>query len=533
MSVAITTRKGRVVGERVGPVDVFRGIPFAEAPKGALRFAPPIPRARWTGVRDATQRAPAGPHVPSAVGRVIGLTDDLQDEDCLHATVWTPSERQGLAPVMVWIHGGGFESGSAGNPIADGSAIAGRGVVVVALQYRTGIAGFVPLDGAAENRGILDLVLGLRWVEEEIEAFGGDPGNVTLFGSSAGGVCVAALLAVAEARSCFHRAIVQSGTAECFVGKDQALATSREIAQALEESDGVALRRRLEGLAVGELLAVQAAVSQRVEARTGGLAFAPWLPGAPFGGAPIAAVARGHARGIPLLVGSNEDEMKLLALRSFPFAPRTMRDRELRDAVTALLGGRVGLADRALTLYRSFPHLSSARTNDVHAAIATDLHFRVPALRLADAHSRHEPRTFGYLLSWPSPQLGPIVGTPHAIEIPLVFGTYRVPPLPFFLGSRPTLAAMSRRLQDVWLAFARSGHPATEETGHWPEHAEDARTTMVLGEPFRVEPDFMREAMGFWREAFAELRPVVGFDVSGPSRPGSRISALLPAHVES
>ncbi|HVH45819.1 MAG TPA: carboxylesterase family protein, partial [Labilithrix sp.] len=295
--VEIETRRGRVAGLSADGVTTFRGIPFAEAPRRALRFAPPVPRSRWSGVLDATRRAPAAPHVASAVGELIGLADDLQDEDCLHATVWAPAHAKSTSrlPVMVWIHGGGFESGSAGNPIADGRALAKRGdLVIVSLQYRIGIIGFLALEGAAANRGLLDLVLGLEWVQREIEAFGGDPERVTLFGSSAGGASVAALLALPEARACFHRAIVQSGSAECFHPREVADATRAEVAREMHVS-GDELRSALERLDVRALLEVQRVVSARREEQTGQLTFAPWFPGAPFSAPVLACIARGEA----------------------------------------------------------------------------------------------------------------------------------------------------------------------------------------------------------------------------------------------
>ena len=350
------------------------------------------------------RRAPAAPHAASAVGEIIGLSDDLQDEDCLHASVWAPAgaTRASRLPVMVWIHGGGFEAGSAGNPLADGSALVRRGnVVVVSLQYRIGIIGFLPLEGAATNRGILDLLLGLQWVQREIEAFGGDPECVTMFGSSAGGAGVAALMAIPEARACFHRAVIQSGSAECFHPRETAEGTRAAVAREMRLlDDGAELRMALERLDVRALVELQHRVSVKREAETGQLTFAPWFPDAPFTRPVLACIARGDARGIPLLVGSNEDEMKLAGLENFPIAPRIMRQREFLDRVTSLLGDDIELADRAIALYRKQLPAARQSTNDVYDAIATDLHFRVPAMRVADAHVRHEPRTFRYVLSW-------------------------------------------------------------------------------------------------------------------------------------
>jgi para-nitrobenzyl esterase len=532
--VELQTSRGRVAGLSDGAVAVFRGIPFAEAPRGALRFAPPIPRARWSGVFDATKRAPAAPHAASAVGEIIGLTDDCQDEDCLHATVWRPlnATSSSRLPVMVWIHGGGFEAGSAGNPLADGSVLARRGdLVIVSLQYRIGLIGFLPLDGASPNRGVLDLILGLEWVQREIESFGGDPENVTLFGSSAGGVSIAALLALPEACAAIKRAIIQSGSAECFHTAETADATRLEVAKEMR-AEGSALRLALEKLDVHALVEIQHRVSLRREAVTGQLTFAPWLPAAPFTSSVLSSLARGSARGIPLLLGSNADEMKLAGLASFPLAPRPLRRWEFRERVTTLLGNDIELADRAMALYEA--RLSGARrsTNDVYDAIATDLHFRIPTVRVADAHVRHEPRTYRYVLSWPSPQFGPMFGTPHAMEIPLVFATYRKPPMPFFLGTRPSLAQMSDKIQDVWIAFARTGNPSTAATGPWPAYTRRERVRMTLGDTCSPEIDLAPEELAFWHDAFSRLRPVAGDEPSRSASSAPRVSTLFPAPLD-
>lgn len=545
LRIEIETQRGRVAGRSAHGITVFRGIPFAEAPAGALRFAPPIPRSRWNGVLDATKRAPAAPHVASDVGEVIGLTDDFQREDCLHATLWMPAHATSRSrlPVMVWIHGGGFESGSAGNPLADGSELVRRGgVVVVSLQYRIGITGFLSVDGGSSNRGILDLVLGLEWVHREVEAFGGDPSNITLFGSSAGGASVAALLAIPEGRACVRRAIIQSGSAECFQRPESVDRTRAIAAEVLRcGGDGSELRLALEGLELTELLNLQRRVIQRREDETGTLTFAPWYPGAPFTAPVLTSLARGDARGIPLLVGSNADEMKLAALRNFPVLPPVMRLRQLRDRVTALLGDDVDLADRAIALYRKHPSSGSGSlptgveersTNDIYDAISTDLHFRIPAVRIADAHARSESRTYRYVLSWPSPQFGPVFGTPHAMEIPLVFATYGTPPMPIFLGTRPSLKAMSARMQDVWLAFARNGNPSTVATGIWSPTSSDRRVRMTLGETCREEVDLAPAELSFWHDAFVRLRATLALDTARSAGPLSRVSTLFPAAVD-
>jgi para-nitrobenzyl esterase len=511
-SVFVKTPAGDVVGLRADGVDTFRGIPYACAPVGPRRFARPERRPRFRDVFDARRRAPAAPHAASEVGAIVGLVDEYQDEDCLHATVWTPSiERRGL-PVMVWIHGGAFETGSAGNPLADGSVLARHGeVVVVSLQYRTGIIGFCDLPGAAPNRGLLDLALGLRWVAENVSAFGGDPDAMTLFGASAGGVSVATLLATPDIRPLVKRAIVQSAGLECFHSPREASVVRAEVARALgvERTDHE-LRDRLETLPISSIIAAQVKAGQRLEEATNGIAFAPWLGAEPIAAHPLGVIASGAARGVPMLVGTNRDEMKLLHLQSFPAAPRALSRREVTRRLDALFGA-VKPSDRAMALYEGLASGRGSSPHDLLDAVLTDLHFRVPAARLASAHARHEPRTYGYVFGFRVP-FGRFYGTPHAMEIPFLFGTTAVPPMPLFLGASPRLEAMSRAMQDVWLAFARTGDPSTTATGSWPRVTEDRTPVMVLDETMHVEPDFLAEEMPFWADHIASTRPVTFVD---------------------
>jgi len=433
-------------------------------------------------------------------------------------------------PVMVWIHGGAFETGSAGNPLADGGVLARRGeLVVVSLQYRTGIIGFCDLPGAAPNRGLLDLVLGLRWVAENVAAFGGDPYGITLFGSSAGGVAVAALLAIADVRPLIRRAIVQSAGLECFHTPLTASGVRAEVARAMGVDDGK-LRERLETAPVDAILAAQVEAGQRIEQATNGIAFAPWLESEPIVAHPLGVIARGGAKGVPLLVGTNRDEMKLLHLRSLPAAPHALSRSGLTTQLDALFGS-VKSGDRALALYEGLASGRCPTPRDVLDAVLTDLHFRVPSARLARAHARHEPHTYGYVFGFRIP-LAPFYGTPHAMEIPFVFGTTAVPPMPLFLGASARLRAMARVMQDVWIAFARTGDPGTAATGPWPQITEDRTPVMVLDEDVHVDPEFLAEEMPFWDDILASARPVPSVDRASTIPSNAKLPSLMPPALD-
>ncbi len=539
-SLLVSTIHGPVRGalretEREGTrtrVRVFGGIPFAAPPRGALRFAPPSPPAPWTEPRDCTGVAPAAPHLATELGRAIGLATDHQSEDCLTATVWTPAlERAASLPVMVWIHGGGFEGGSAGNPLADGGELAARGeVVVVSLQYRLGILGFLHVDGAVENRGLLDQVAALEWVRDNIARFGGDASKVTLFGSSAGGVSVSLLLALPRARGLFARAIVQSGSPECLHTMDTAKSISREVLEAfgLEQAGA---RTALEAMDIEQLCEKQRAASQELAKRIAGVVFQPVHDPAMFPAHPLAMIRQGSAANVALLVATNRDEMKLAALESFDFSP--LSDEELTSRVRAMLGADgPPIHDHVLRTYRAMPHLAGASNKDLWDAIATDFYFRYPAMRLADAHSRQEPDTFVTTVTLASGAFDGVLGACHAIEIPLVFGTYEVSPMEMFLAETPDLPAVSRRIQDVWLAFARHGVPSTDDTGPWTRWARGRRSAMLLGrESTRVEPAYAPEHE-LWGYLWSQLRPVRGVDDSGGSvLPPPRTSSIFPLPI--
>lgn len=524
--------RGTLRETSAGPVRVFAGVPFAEAPRGPLRFAAPVPRAPWTEPLDCSGPQAAAPHRATELGKAIGMATDHQSEDCLTVSVWSPPvERKAALPVMVWIHGGGFEGGSAGNPVADGGELAARGeMVVVSLQYRLGVLGFLHVEGAPENRGLLDQVAALEWVRENVAAFGGDPKKVTVAGSSAGGVSVALLLAMPKARGLFARAIVQSGHTECLHPPE----TAKSIAADVLETYGLepqGARAALEAMDVEALCAKQREASSRLAKKIAGVVFQPVHDPAMFPEHPLTMVRKGSSAGVQLLVGTNQDEMKLAALESFDFSPLSDEDLALRCR------GLVGIEgppvhEHVLRSYRAMPALAGRPNKDVWDAIATDFFFRYPAMRLADAHARHEPDTFMYTVTLATGAFDGVLGACHAIEIPLVFGTFEVPPMDMFLAETPDLARVSRTVQDIWIAFARHGNPGTPETGHWTRWSRGRRSATLLGrEIVRIEPAYKDEA-ALWSLLWSELRPVRGFDdTDGSILPPPRTSSIFPLPI--
>src|SRR5215469_15291084 len=306
------TAAGRVRGRREGGMAVFRGIPFAQPPTGRARFAQPQPVTAWDGVREASAFGSPPPQ-----SSTYGPAPRPADDNWLTVNVWTPApDPAARRPVMVWIYGGAYKVGSADAPGYDGACLAREGeVVVVTFNYRTGVEGFAQIQGAPANRGLLDQVAALEWVRDNIAAFGGDPGLVTIFGQSAGANSVASLLAMPRASGLFRRAIAQS-----VPGSYYSPPLAADIAGAIAAEIGLrATTADLSGVDPMRLVAAADAVDRKLsqyQDRWGQVAqtatpFAPVVDGAVLPATPWQALAGGAARGVPLIAGHNRDEGRL------------------------------------------------------------------------------------------------------------------------------------------------------------------------------------------------------------------------------
>jgi len=555
MRALVTTGYGTLQGAQERGITVFRGVPFARPPVGPLRFRAPERPAPWPGVRDATRYAPAAPQQASILGPVLNLGLDATSEDCLYLNVWTPGPDAGRRPVLVWIHGGAFILGAGSQTLYDGSALARRGdVVVVTINYRLGGLGFLRLRElcgerlpATGNEGLLDQIAALEWVRDEIAAFGGDPGNVTIFGESAGAISCAALLGAPRARGLFHRAILQSGSANYVSTRDHAAAVASAMCGVLELDAGLADRLRaitperivaaqqrlfvlarqpvLAGLSRGELRATVALVVlltasrrwmtklsgagaralvgalQRVARRRGRrlpepvaslvarippglLPFEPVVDGDLLPQHPLEAIGDGLSKDIPVLVGTNLDEVKLFALADPEAAG--LDDETLLARCKEVIPGD---AREAVNVYRESRARrgESTTATDLWFAIESDRTMRYPAMRLAELQRVHQPRTHAYLFTWPSPLMGGALGACHALDLPFVFGTQDQLVLSRFAGGGREARRLAERIQDAWIGFARTGNPAHPGIGEWPSYDIHRRATMILGRECGVE----------------------------------------------
>lgn len=484
MNTIVECTTGRLEGREKHGVLLFAGVPYAAPPVGRDRFAPPRPHPGWTGVRDATRFGPVSVQGGDLLGGLFSGAEPDTSEDCLFLNVQTPG-LEGRRPVMVWIHGGSFTGGSGSTPWYNGARFATHGdVVCVTINYRLGALGYLHLAEHDEelaqsgNCGLLDQVAALRWVHENIEAFGGDPSNVTVFGESAGAMSVATLLGTPAARGLFHRAIAQSGAAHNVVPVDAAA----ELADRLLHHLGVHDVATLRTVPAQQVYEAQVAVSTQLtkerlrRGETGiGLPFGPVLDGVTLPQPPLEAVRAGAAEDVPLLTGTNLDEWNLFDLMT----RAGLDESRLRDRVTRLFGDAAD-ADEVVATYRS--NRGEATPDDLWSAIMTDRVFRIPAIRLAEAQAAHQPdRTFLYLFTWPTPALEGRLGSCHALEIPFVFDNLDQPGVDFITGEQgpqPLADAMHR----AWLAFAHGADPGHEGIPTWAPYDPVGRPTMRFDE---------------------------------------------------
>ena len=498
--VQARTEQGTVSGVEVGGAVRFRGIPYAAAPFGPNRYRPPQPPAAWDGVRDTAE---FGVGVPQA--RFDGDPFDgyynprRQGEDCLTLDVWTPDPATSGLPVLVWIHGGGFITGTGSAPAHDGHTFARDGVVLVGVNYRLGIEGFLHVEGSDPNRGLLDQVAALAWVRDNVAAFGGDPGNVTVFGESAGAMSVGALLAMPSARGLFHRAILQSGAGHHAI----TAATASRVAGYAAEKLGVdATADALAAFPWERLLEVQKSLSAEAatapdparwgEIAANGMVFEPVVDGEVLPQLPIEAVAGGASADVAIMVGSNRDEHRL-------FLVPAGTDRVATKPMLAAVATAYRLPDGALDAYRA--GAPDASPGMLLAEVMSDWFFRIPAVRLAEAHGAHV-----YEFDWASSLLDGRLGACHALELGFVFDTL---PTARGLTGPDAPQELADAMHWAWIAFATDGDPGWEPYGEQRTVQLPDGSTITLDGGTTLSLDYSPGTRRLWLTSGAAVFDVV------------------------
>lgn len=478
----VVTTSGVVRGARAGTTWAFKHIPYAAPPVGDLRLRAPAPATCASGELDATALGPACPQLDED-SALVG------DEDCLHLNLWAPSTASAPRPVLVWIHGGGNTVGTAVDPLYDGRRLAETSdAIVVTFNYRLGQLGWLAdaslanTDGAVGNYGTLDQLAALRWVRDNIAAFGGDPDTVLVFGESAGARNTCTLLAAPGAAGLFHRALIESGACKFLDTRAQAQATADAVATALAcTGDRAACFR---AATVDAILRANAQPVGALSSSTYGSV----IDGVTLVEQPEAAIRAGRHHAMPIAIGANADETGAVA-------PLTLSLAQYETLVRAQYGA---LADMVLAQY---PAASYPSPRAAYVRLTTDARFVCPSREIAVAAAAGQTApVYRYFFQYRGSPFGAV----HGLDVPFVFGTFDALLTAGGQPYQPTAndLALSAAMQGYWARFARTGDPAG--TPAWPRYGA-GDPTLVLDQTITATSGVRTADCDFWRPLYLAL----------------------------
>jgi para-nitrobenzyl esterase len=480
----VRTTGGQLRGYVDTGVHVFKGVPYAASTAGASRFLPPQKLQPWTNVRDAVDWGPRAPQVLGGEPAEMIPTDprEPQGEDCLVMNIWTPNPGNGQRrPVMLWLHGGGYASGSGSYSIYEGRELARKhDVVSISVNHRLNIFGYLYLAqyggkwANASNAGMLDIVAALEWVRDNIAAFGGDPRNVTIFGQSGGAGKVSTLMAMPAARGLFHRAIAQSGAALTGTPVAQAIKTTETVLQRLNiKPDQL---DQLQKVPIAQLIDVMRPAPGAPPGPGSGLSFGPVVDGKSLPVNPFDPTAPAQSATVPFLTGTTATEVTF-------FAPddqlKAIDDATFRQRVKDLLKVPDAEADRLIALYRKN---QPGRDNiDLFLRMSTDNSFFRTGVDTQGERkaARGGAPVYMYRFEYYSPVREGRLKAMHCMEIPFVFDNLEGGKV--YTGISPAAQRIADQMSAAWVAFARGGNPNHAGIPQWPAFNATQRATMVFG----------------------------------------------------
>ncbi len=485
--VEIASGKLRGIATPVG--SSFKGIPYGGSTAGANRFRPPSPAPTWSGVREARDIGLRCPQNDGIIKPANAWIRDVQTtgEDCLSLNVWTPSlDDTAKRPVMVWLHGGGYTRGSGGAPGLDGSNLAqAGGLVVVTLNHRLNTFGYTYFGDADErfadsgNAGVLDIVQALEWVRDHIASFGGDAGNVTIFGQSGGGSKVAVMMTLPSAKGLFHKAIIQSSSSHLHLATPESAARStHQLLKAL----GIEGKGPEAVQAVPDDVLLKA-YNTAVKARNGNDSFRPVVDGRSLLSHPFDLSAPDLAADIPLMIGSCETEKSFYDITVDP-DKLVLSDDDLLAQIAPFVGLNMDQAATMIAAYRAARPDMNGR--DIYNLITSDHMYRRNNVEAAERKVQQGGApAFLYEFTWKTPVLGGILRTPHTLCIPFAFGNIEL--AKNFVGEGPEPAALMESVMGAWIAFAKTGNPNHAALPEWPAFNLEACPTMTFDNDTRIE----------------------------------------------
>jgi len=482
-TVTVETRSGRVRGTVEQGVARFLGLPYAAPLDGAGWFLPATPPVPWEGERDASEFGPTAPKAAydPPINEILADEPDFPGGECLNLNVWTP-DAAGSAPVVVWIHGGAFRAGTARIPTYDGASFARDGLVLVSINYRLGALGFLDLGDDHTNVGLRDQIQALRWVQDNIAAFGGDPSRVTVMGESAGAMSVASLLSSPLAQGLFNQAILESGAGHHAMRRS----TAQTVARALAAKLGVdPTREALGTVPILEVVAASKELSAEIAAQpdparwgevvADTMAWEPTVGDDVLPMLPIESLRAGTASGVRVLIGRNLEEGRLFIV------PGGMIDH-IPEVAPLGAAALYGFPDpqAAVEAYRA---RGASTPGELFMLLLEDRTFTVPANRLAEARDGAPSDTFVYRFDFASTALSGKLGATHAVELPFVFDTLHKGTAQALTGPNPP-QALADEMHGAWVRFARGDDPG------WAPYAAGRQVRVFGGEaPLETDPD--------------------------------------------